>query len=270
MPGKTNPTQCEALLMVCLQVTAPICPSWLALSTHLPALCGKHADSLFTTARGGWRYLSTASFRSAQVMASDVAVGLGGSMLSNFELNVAKPLIAYNNLQSIRLLSDACSSFTVNCVVGIRVNSTKLDEYEPCPPDLPLTLTLTRRVRTCYLPTPVASLTLLSCAHATIRRRATVNRGAASPIGQDRAVVSDAGDGAITVHRLRRCSQDRREGALRKYVAQGAPRCSRSGVALPPQPLAHANTPLRCRIGRRRGVGLGYVFGRTRGSRSSC
>ncbi len=74
MPGKVNPTQPEALTMVC-----------------------------------------------AQVMGNDVAVSVGGS-LGHFELNVFKPLIAANVLQSARLLGDACVSFTEKCSDGIQAN----------------------------------------------------------------------------------------------------------------------------------------------------
>jgi fumarate hydratase class II len=74
MPGKVNPTQPEALTMVC-----------------------------------------------AQVVGNDVAVTVGG-MNGHFELNVFKPLIAANVLQSARLLGDACVSFTKNCAVGIKPN----------------------------------------------------------------------------------------------------------------------------------------------------
>lgn len=74
MPGKVNPTQPEALTMVC-----------------------------------------------AQVMGNDVAVTIGGSN-GHFELNVFKPLIAANVLQSARLLGDACVSFNDNCAVGIKPN----------------------------------------------------------------------------------------------------------------------------------------------------
>merc|ERR1712196_328078 len=76
-----NPTQCEAVLMVC-----------------------------------------------SQVVGNDFGVTLGGACGSTFELNVAKPLIAYNNLQSIRLLSDSCVSFTDNCLVGIEANKQRIDE----------------------------------------------------------------------------------------------------------------------------------------------
>jgi fumarate hydratase class II len=74
MPGKVNPTQCEAVTMLC-----------------------------------------------AQVMANDVAIGIGGSM-GNFELNVFKPLIVHDFLQSVRLLADGMKSFDVHCVRGIDAN----------------------------------------------------------------------------------------------------------------------------------------------------
>jgi fumarate hydratase class II len=74
MPGKVNPTQPEALTMVC-----------------------------------------------AQVMGNDVAVSVAGSN-GHFELNVFKPVIAYNVLQSARLIGDACVSFTENCAAGIQAN----------------------------------------------------------------------------------------------------------------------------------------------------
>jgi len=78
MPGKVNPTQCEALTMVC-----------------------------------------------AQVMGNDVAVTIGGSN-GHFELNVFKPLIAANVLQSARILGQACLSFNDNCVVGIEPNYAEI------------------------------------------------------------------------------------------------------------------------------------------------
>jgi len=78
MPGKVNPTQCEALTMVC-----------------------------------------------AQVMGNDVAVTIGGSN-GHFELNVFKPLIATNLLQSARILGQACLSFNDNCVVGIEPNYSEI------------------------------------------------------------------------------------------------------------------------------------------------
>jgi len=81
MPGKVNPTQCEAMMMVC-----------------------------------------------AQVVGNDMGVTLGGAAGSHFELNVAKPLIAHNNLQSIRLLSEASVSFAENCVRGIEPNLERIDQ----------------------------------------------------------------------------------------------------------------------------------------------
>ena len=80
MPGKVNPTQCEALTMVC-----------------------------------------------SQVIGNDVAVSVGG-MSGHFELNVFKPMIAHNTLNSARLLGDACSSFTDNCVIGIKPNEKAIKE----------------------------------------------------------------------------------------------------------------------------------------------
>jgi fumarate hydratase class II len=81
MPGKVNPTQCEALTMVC-----------------------------------------------AQVMGNDVAVTVGGA-LGNFELNVFKPLIVHNLLQSIRLLADGMRSFDQHCVQGIEANRARIAEH---------------------------------------------------------------------------------------------------------------------------------------------
>ena len=63
-----------------------------------------------------------------QVMANHVAVSLGASQ-GNFELNVFKPVIAYNLLQSIRLLSDVMVSFNDNCAVGITPNRKVIDGY---------------------------------------------------------------------------------------------------------------------------------------------
>lgn len=80
MPGKVNPTQCEALTMVC-----------------------------------------------AQVMGNDVAITFGATQ-GHFELNVFKPMLIANFLQSARLLGDAATSFNLNCVKGIEPNIKKIDE----------------------------------------------------------------------------------------------------------------------------------------------
>lgn len=80
MPGKVNPTQCEAITMV-----------------------------------------------AAQVMGNHVACTIGGSN-GHFELNVFKPLMVRNVLHSIRLLGDACNSFTNSCVVGIVANRDTIDK----------------------------------------------------------------------------------------------------------------------------------------------
>jgi len=78
MPGKVNPTQCEALTQVC-----------------------------------------------AHVFGNDAAVGFAGSQ-GHFELNVYKPMMAYNVLQSMQLLGDAAVAFTDNCVSGIRANEDRI------------------------------------------------------------------------------------------------------------------------------------------------
>ncbi|EPB87937.1 fumarate hydratase, mitochondrial [Mucor circinelloides 1006PhL] len=79
MPGKVNPTQCEAMTMVC-----------------------------------------------AQVLGNNTAVSVAGSN-GQFELNVFKPVMIKNLIQSIRLVSDASTSFTKNCVVGIQANEKKIN-----------------------------------------------------------------------------------------------------------------------------------------------
>lgn len=78
MPGKVNPTQCEAMTMVC-----------------------------------------------AQVMGNNATVSFAGSQ-GHFELNVFKPVIVYNTLQSIRLLADSANAFTDKCVVGIAANEDRI------------------------------------------------------------------------------------------------------------------------------------------------
>lgn len=81
MPGKVNPTQSEAMTMVC-----------------------------------------------AQVIGNDVAVSVGG-LNGHFELNVFKPVIVFNVLNSVRLLADACESFAKNCVEGIEANKTRIQQH---------------------------------------------------------------------------------------------------------------------------------------------
>jgi fumarate hydratase class II len=81
MPGKVNPTQCEALTMI-----------------------------------------------AAQVMGNDTTITFAGAS-GNFELNVYKPVIVYNLLQSVRLLSDGCRSFGENCVAGITANESVISGY---------------------------------------------------------------------------------------------------------------------------------------------
>jgi fumarate hydratase class II len=81
MPGKVNPTQSEAMTMVC-----------------------------------------------AQVIGNDVAVSMGGAM-GHLELNVFKPVIVFNVLNSIRLIADACESFTDNCLTGIEANTAQIKKH---------------------------------------------------------------------------------------------------------------------------------------------
>ncbi|MDK1024119.1 MAG: class II fumarate hydratase [Gammaproteobacteria bacterium] len=80
MPGKVNPTQCEAMTMVC-----------------------------------------------AQVIGNDTTINVAGAS-GNFELNVFKPVMIYNYLQSLRLLTEACDSFRLNCVIGIEANQNAITE----------------------------------------------------------------------------------------------------------------------------------------------
>jgi len=80
MPGKVNPTQCEAMTMVCIQV-----------------------------------------------IANDLAIGMAGSQ-GNFELNVFKPMIIFNFLQSVKLLSEACHSFTDFMIKGLKVNTKQIEQ----------------------------------------------------------------------------------------------------------------------------------------------
>ncbi len=63
-----------------------------------------------------------------QVMGNDVAVNVGGAS-GNFELNVFKPVMIFNLLNSVRLLADACDSFDVHCASGIEANRTVLDDF---------------------------------------------------------------------------------------------------------------------------------------------
>jgi fumarate hydratase, class II len=63
-----------------------------------------------------------------QVMGNDAAIGFAASQ-GNFELNVFKPVIIHNFLHSVRLLSDACHSFTDHCIVGIEANREKIAHY---------------------------------------------------------------------------------------------------------------------------------------------
>jgi fumarate hydratase class II len=63
-----------------------------------------------------------------QVMGNDATIGFAASQ-GNFELNVFKPVLAYNLLQSVRLLADACESFDKNCVAGIEPDRERIDQH---------------------------------------------------------------------------------------------------------------------------------------------
>ncbi len=63
-----------------------------------------------------------------QVMGNDAAIGFAGSQ-GNFELNVFKPVMIFNFLNSVRLLADACRSFVDYCAVGIDINRARIDAY---------------------------------------------------------------------------------------------------------------------------------------------
>lgn len=64
----------------------------------------------------------------AQVLGNDVAVNIGGAS-GHFELNVFKPLIVFNVLNSIRLLADACDSFNEHCLIGIQANRPQIQKH---------------------------------------------------------------------------------------------------------------------------------------------
>ena len=63
-----------------------------------------------------------------QVFGNDAAIGFAGSQ-GNFELNVFKPVIIHNFLNSVRLLTDACRSFADHCVAGMELDSQRIEQY---------------------------------------------------------------------------------------------------------------------------------------------
>jgi len=63
-----------------------------------------------------------------QIMGNDAAIGFAGSQ-GHFELNVYKPLLSYNTLQSLQLLGDACNSFAKNCVKGLKANEVEIKKH---------------------------------------------------------------------------------------------------------------------------------------------
>src|SRR5262249_58071741 len=64
----------------------------------------------------------------AQVFGNDAAIGFAGSQ-GNLELNVFKPVIIFNFLHSVRLLTDVCRSFTSYCITGMRINRERIERY---------------------------------------------------------------------------------------------------------------------------------------------
>ena len=70
----------------------------------------------------------------AQVMGNDVAIGIGAAS-GHFELNVFNPVMAYNFLQSVRLMADAAVSFTDNCVVGIEARDSGAEACDGAGPE---------------------------------------------------------------------------------------------------------------------------------------
>jgi fumarate hydratase class II len=137
MPGKVNPTQAEALTMVCCQVF------------------GNHTTITVAASQG------------------------------HFELNVYKPVIAYDLLQSIRLLADAAVSFTDNCVAGIRANEARIAELMKN--SLMLVTALTPRIG--Y--DRAAAIAKAAHANGTTLREEAIRLGYVSPSEFDRLVRPD-------------------------------------------------------------------------------
>ncbi len=137
MPGKVNPTQCEALTIVCVQV-----------------------------------------------MGNDGAIGFAGSQ-GNFELNVFKPVMIFNFLNSVRLLADACRSFNVHCVAGLGANRERIKDYvKNC---LMLVTALSPKIG--Y--DNAAKIAETALREGTILREATLKLGLLSGAEFDQAVIPE-------------------------------------------------------------------------------
>ena len=137
MPGKVNPTQCEALTMI-----------------------------------------------AAQVMGNDTTIAFAGAS-GNFELNVYKPVIVYNLLQSVRLLSDGCRSFGENCVAGITANESVIAGY------VRNSLMLVTALNPYIGYDKAAQITKLAHTQGTTLKEAAISLGFLTAEEFDRAVVPD-------------------------------------------------------------------------------
>ena len=105
----------------------PCAQSGVADTERLP-LHAEAFQGVDASARGFPTQPEALTMVCAQVMGNDVTVSIAGSN-GHFELNVFKPVIAANVLESIRLIADACNSFTHNCVVGIKANEPVIQRY---------------------------------------------------------------------------------------------------------------------------------------------
>ena len=95
-------------------------------TVFLPGTRCDHLYNFFSSGKVNPTQCEAITMVAAQVMGNQTAVSVGGSN-GHFELNVFKPMMVANVLQSVRLLGDACTSFAKNCVVGIQANREKID-----------------------------------------------------------------------------------------------------------------------------------------------
>ena len=137
MPGKVNPTQCEAITMI-----------------------------------------------AAQVMGNDTTIAIAGAS-GNFELNVYKPVIIYNLLQSVRLLGDGCRSFGKNCVAGIEANEQVIKSH------LEKSLMLVTALNPYIGYDKAAKIAKYAHEHGTTLKEAAVSLGILSVEEFDRLVVPE-------------------------------------------------------------------------------
>ncbi len=143
MPGKVNPTQCEAMTQIC-----------------------------------------------AQVIGNDTTVTLAGAS-GNFELNVYKPVIIYNLMQSVRLLTDGCRSFGDNCVAGITPNESVIEKH------LQNSLMLVTALNTHIGYDKAAQIAKQALEQGTTLKEAAVSLGFLSADQFDRIVIPDRMTGPL-------------------------------------------------------------------------